>query len=153
MITFFSWFRGFPALVNNFFWFSISKITPNIIPYCIYALLRTLSLFSRVARYVCSHFSAFVRPYLTLKSSCYGKDVIHSLICTFTQWLTFKLIGHTKFSLYFSFLFQFGYLLGEFIVWVFKQFITNKNQLDMPIPKLKDMIFVGQCRAVLCAFV
>jgi len=46
--------------------------------------------------------------------SCYGKDVIHSLICTFTQWLTFKLIGHTKYSLYFSFLFQFGYLLAGY---------------------------------------
>lgn len=35
-----------------------------------------------------------------------------------------------------------------------QQLITKtKNQLDMPTPKLKDMTFVGQCRAVLCAFV
>jgi len=45
---------------------------------------------------------------------CYGKDVMHSVICTFTQWLTFKLAGSSKYQVYFSFLFQFGYLLAGY---------------------------------------
>jgi len=45
---------------------------------------------------------------------CYGKDLIHSFICTFVQWATMKTLGHSRLGLYFSFLFQFGYLLGGY---------------------------------------
>ena len=39
---------------------------------------------------------------------------MHSLICTFVQWATFKTVGHSPISLYFSFIFQFGYLLAGY---------------------------------------
>lgn len=44
----------------------------------------------------------------------YGKDLMHSAICTFAQWAMLKTLGHSKYGLYLSFLFQFGYLLGGY---------------------------------------
>ena len=44
---------------------------------------------------------------------CYGKDVMHSIICTLAQWATFQILGSSKRQVYISFLFQFTYLLGK----------------------------------------
>lgn len=44
----------------------------------------------------------------------FGKDLIHSVICTFAQWTILQTMGHSKYGLYVSFLFQFGYLLGGY---------------------------------------
>lgn len=42
---------------------------------------------------------------------CYGNDIIHSFICTLTQWAFLKFLGDSRHCLPLSFAFQFGYLL------------------------------------------
>ena len=44
----------------------------------------------------------------------YGNDIIHSFICTLAQWALCKFAGNSKYGVYTSFLFQFGYLLGGY---------------------------------------
>ena len=57
----------------------------------------------------------FATTGMALIYGCYGRDVMHSIVCTLTQWAIFKLMGSSKNQVYISFLFQFAYLLGTFI--------------------------------------
>jgi len=55
---------------------------------------------------------------------CYGKDIIHSFICTLTQWAFLKFLGDSRHCLPLSFAFQVGYLL-----WGYKQ--TESEDYDI----------------------
>jgi len=58
----------------------------------------------------------FATTGMALIYGCYGRDVMHSIVCTLTQWAIFKLMGSSKNQVYISFLFQFAYLLGGYYI-------------------------------------